>query len=786
MKRFFIFASALCVLLANASLKGQVAQFDFQGSWTGSKEADFSVFRELAPSVDTDASSAVSLLSNNGFTAGAFASFPLQNDLFLTSATPRDGLNVGGANQTTPTNYISFTVTPSPGTSVSYTSMTLYSDTNAANDKYSVQLRVVDGAGAEQVLATHTHQTGPVNNEPVHLVNFDFPDFDSSEVTEWRIYAYDTLGASNGVRFDDITLNGTSQVNPTHFRVYFIGGQSNATGRADAAQLTAPLDSPQADVAFYFRTTLAAGNLGNLLEDAWINLAPGSGHGQTSPVNPIEFGSELSFGHAMAEALPMTNVAIVKYAHGGSNLNSDWAPGGIRYVTFLQTVEDALDALTQAGHTYELGGMVWHQGEADTNNATNSLAYEERLVSLINRVRNEAFGGLYIPFIVASLSDSQFSDINTPGNNRYNVRQAQEAVAANERQVGFVNTDGFGVRPTDTIHLNDAGQIALGQGFASEMLALESLDPDQDGVLAAEEATLGTDPNDPDSDGDGLIEAFELLLGTDPADSGSVFALSDISIDATEVSFSWPSRPGNEYLVEFSTDLVSWTTVVLGVEAVSTGSATILVNPLPTTGGPIIAHYDAEVGANGNFNTTAFDSVDTDLGTTASRLFQGGSLNGGGANNLVLSSTLFNPSPSGSPGFNFGDATTASQATAASEGDFFAFTTFDNDGGSITYEEFSFYTNQFLTAARVDVSYTVAGSETFILQNFTPTPGNVPVTLETIDFPDFTSAEEVTWSFYIYAAALSIHGIRFDDLILRGQSEIGLLSPGFYRVTLVL
>lgn len=57
--------------------------------------------------------------------------------------------------------------------------------------------------------AIHSH-TGASVNEPVHFVTFDFADFTSANVTEWRIYAYNTATSTGAVRFDDITLNGST------------------------------------------------------------------------------------------------------------------------------------------------------------------------------------------------------------------------------------------------------------------------------------------------------------------------------------------------------------------------------------------------------------------------------------------------------------------------------------------------------------------------------------------------------------------------------------------------
>ncbi len=279
----------------------------------------------------------------------------------------------------------------------------------------------------------------------------------------------------------------------SHYRIYLIGGQSNAAGRGDASELTAPLDSPQSDVAFYWHKTLETTN-GNLTQDTWIDLQPGAGQGKNRPSgHAVEFGPEIIFGRTMADSNPRVNIAIIKYAHGGSNLHTEWAPTGERYLTFLSTVKEALTTLKEAGHSYEFGGMLWIQGEADARPRT-STQYEANLTHLIQRIRTEVFheseGSYTPPIIISGLSDSQYSDITTPGTGAYNVRQAQEAVASRGRQTGFVNTDGFGVYPDrNNIHFNAAGQLAIGLNCAHKMLELEALDPDRDGVLSPVETT---------------------------------------------------------------------------------------------------------------------------------------------------------------------------------------------------------------------------------------------------------------------------------------------------------
>lgn len=589
-----------------------------------------------------------------------------------------------------------------------------------------------------------------------------------------------------------LLLATAAPVEAEHYRVYFLGGQSNANGRGDAAQLTAPLASPQTDVRFYWHRTQATANVGHLVEDAWINLAAGSGHGTTSPVYPKEFGSELSFGRAIADADPTASIAIIKYSHGGTNLHTQWSASGSMYAAFVETAQAGLAALTSAGHTYELGGMLWHQGESDAGSLTNANAYEANLTSLVNRVRQDVFGGQPFPFIIGGLSNSQNSTLETPGSGWHIVRQAQEAVAQTMNQVGFANTDGYSTRIGEAIHYNHDGQIALGRDFAAETLRLEALDADNDGLTNDEETALGTNPDKADTDGDGQDDGLEVRAGTDPLSGASLLAISSFVPAAGQVTLTWPSKPGNRYKVETSTNLVNWSTIAAGFPAADQGSTTTWVGAPAGDGGGtgVLALYDAETGINGNFNTSAFDSVDTDPETNASPLAQGGSLTGGGASLFVLNrggdKVYFDGhSNSGWPAYNFADVITADQATAAGAGDSFSFI-IQSSGANVTYESLTFYANQYGTSAKVDVSYAIgAGSDVFIVQDLVPTTGNNPVTLERIDFTDFTTPDDVTWTFYLHSAASVNEGTRFDDIKLFGGSHTEAPSTTFFRIALL-
>jgi hypothetical protein len=253
--------------------------------------------------------------------------------------------------------------------------------------------------------------------------------------------------------------------------LYFLGGQSNGNGRANAADIPdgSPLASPQTDVSLWYRKTQGATN-NTLPESQIIDLAPGSGYGTAAPVYATEFGPEVAFGRTLADTLPDQNIMIVKSTYGGSNLQSDWSGTGIRYAEFLATANAAISQVIANGDNPVNMGMIWVQGEADVsgNAATN---YGSNLTDLISRVRTDLFGGELAPFVFSQLSDNQYGSL---GSGQIAVRAGQLSVSQNVANTAMVVTDGaeFSTINSNIIHYDAGGQIALGTALGNEMVAL--------------------------------------------------------------------------------------------------------------------------------------------------------------------------------------------------------------------------------------------------------------------------------------------------------------------------
>ena len=235
-------------------------------------------------------------------------------------------------------------------------------------------------------------------------------------------------------------------------RVYLIGGQSNAEGTGLCAKLKPPFSDPQKDVRYW--------------NDGWVSLKPGFGHNfNYGDVDPKQFGPEVSFGRAMADALKGDDIYLIKHGVNGANLAVQYAaPGSKGYIDFRKKVKAALANLDDAKIDYEISGMLWMQGQGDSKIAKYAAAYEANLTKLIATVRKD-FKTPKMPFVIGRIMLG--SDTRPPGGNAI-VRAAQKAIADKDDNVYWFDTDSLQL--AYPYHYGTQGQIDLGKLFAEKCL----------------------------------------------------------------------------------------------------------------------------------------------------------------------------------------------------------------------------------------------------------------------------------------------------------------------------
>lgn len=302
-----------------------------------------------------------------------------------------------------------------------------------------------------------------------------------------------------------LTIISWGAARADHYDVYILAGQSNAGGHGYVSRnfsLFSPLgddglvelgktnyQTPQPDALFiHWRGGTPSASRPTLWEvrsDGWIpmkagyslfgyNSATPAGLGAETVNHP--FGAEVTFAERIRQGRPGRKVALIKYSQGATSLGTAAAPGawdfvagrtyqissnsnaGHCYAGLLELVQSGLQALTQQGHTYEIRGIIWHQGEADSG--LSATVYKDRLKDFIAAIRSD-LGKPNLPFIIGELIQTSYAT----------TRAAQQLAATETAGAAFVSSVGLKGDST-TIHFDTLGQLDFGRRYAESLLRL--------------------------------------------------------------------------------------------------------------------------------------------------------------------------------------------------------------------------------------------------------------------------------------------------------------------------
>jgi hypothetical protein len=281
------------------------------------------------------------------------------------------------------------------------------------------------------------------------------------------------------------------------YLVFYLGGQSNMNGFGYNSEL--PDELKQAVKGVYiFHGNMANDNALDGGIGVWAELQPGHGtqHKATTEVNQYSerFGIELTFATEMKKLFPNENIALIKYARGGSSIHIDaardfgcWEPdyfkgNGInQYDHFLTTINNAFAAtdIDKDGEPDELipTGIVWMQGESDAAFAPEiAKQYTQNLKRLIDLFR-AALRNDDLPVVVGRISDSgQDETDGLVWDYGEEVRRQQAKFVNTDRNAALVkSTDSYGY--SDKWHYNTEGYLDLGKQFAKKMAELHNKTP---------------------------------------------------------------------------------------------------------------------------------------------------------------------------------------------------------------------------------------------------------------------------------------------------------------------
>jgi len=224
------------------------------------------------------------------------------------------------------------------------------------------------------------------------------------------------------------------------FHLYLLIGQSNMAGRG---VLAAQDRTPHPRVFMLNK------------QNAWVPA-----------VEPMHFdkpgmvgvGPGLAFGKAMAEANPDVTIGLIPCAVGGSPI-SVWKPHTFYNQTGVYPYDDALTRCRAALTRGVLKGVLWHQGESDSNPKDGPL-YQQRLTELIARLRR-ATRTPSLPFVAGMPADAFVT--RKPESKR--ITDAIKTVAKADKNVHWVTAAGLTCK-ADRVHFDTDSARKLGRRYA--------------------------------------------------------------------------------------------------------------------------------------------------------------------------------------------------------------------------------------------------------------------------------------------------------------------------------
>jgi hypothetical protein len=239
-----------------------------------------------------------------------------------------------------------------------------------------------------------------------------------------------------------------------HFHLYLLAGQSNMAGRGKVEE----------------SDTVANPRVLALTKDGSWAPATAPLHWDKSVAGT---GLGRSFALTLVESDPDIVIGLIPAACGGSAISS-WVPGGYHDQTKSHPWDDAVQRTQRAMQDGTLKGILWHQGESDSQ-PERSAVYQKRLTELILRFRNE-FQNPQLPFLIGQLG--QFPE-RPWSEARQQVDAAHRAVATSVPFVSFVHSDDLTCNP-DNVHFDSKSLRTFGKRYAAALQRLQTTTGNED------------------------------------------------------------------------------------------------------------------------------------------------------------------------------------------------------------------------------------------------------------------------------------------------------------------
>lgn len=244
-----------------------------------------------------------------------------------------------------------------------------------------------------------------------------------------------------------VLLFTTAMAQKRKIHIYLLAGQSNMAGRGTVEAMD----------------TVINPHIWMLnKEEQWVPAREPLAFDKPKAVG---VGPGFAFANALQQANPSVDIYLVPSAVGGSRIDL-WQPGAYDSATKCYPYDDAIRRTRRAMSAGELKGIIWHQGESDSN-AKLSAGYEAKLAALIQRFRTD-LGKPQLPFVAGEIAHFRTEE----NKDKQVVNQAIKKVVSTTPFCGYVATSGLQHRG-DSLHFDSPSAREIGKRYAAAITAIK-------------------------------------------------------------------------------------------------------------------------------------------------------------------------------------------------------------------------------------------------------------------------------------------------------------------------
>lgn len=228
-----------------------------------------------------------------------------------------------------------------------------------------------------------------------------------------------------------------------NFHLYLLMGQSNMAGRGKVEAL---------DTLTHPRVMMLDKSMN------WVSAS-----------DPMHFdksaagtGLGLTFGKIMANDNPTIKIGLIPTAVGGSSINY-WFADSLFQQTKTYPYDDMIQRTKKAMESGTLKGILWHQGESDSNTKDGINDYTRKFETMLDSLKSD-LGIQSVPIVMGELGYFFYPKATYAEEMNGVINQ----IAKSSDCIGLVTSEGL-THKGDSTHFDSDSYHALGVRYAAKM-----------------------------------------------------------------------------------------------------------------------------------------------------------------------------------------------------------------------------------------------------------------------------------------------------------------------------